>query len=121
MALVGGEGLLDMKMKFNLSNIRNLAAQGRLAFKRHTFLRMHQRKISVTEIQEALEKASTIVEEYPNDYPLPSCLILGYTQYKKALHIVAALDLRERMMWVITVYEPSGDIWEKDFTRRRKR
>jgi len=32
-----------------------------------------------------------------------------------------ALDLEERMIWVITAYEPSIEMWEEGFRRRVKR
>jgi hypothetical protein len=62
----------------DIETIRKLATQDRIAFKRHTLLRMHQRKILADEVKQALQTAQ-IIEKYPSDHPLPSCLILGYT------------------------------------------
>jgi hypothetical protein len=43
-------------------------------------------------VDEALEvlHAGEIIEEYPDDTPYPSCLILGRTASGRSLHIVCA-------------------------------
>ena len=96
--------------------LRELARSDKIAFKKHALLRMHQRGISAEEIKEALMEG----EEYPEDKPLPSFLVLGYAG-ERPLHVVVALDLEERMIWVITAYEPSIEMWEEGFRRRVKR
>ena len=44
-----------------------------------------------------------VVETYEADEPLPSCLILGYTQNNRPIHAAIAPDEAEEMLWVITV------------------
>lgn len=61
-----------------------------------------------------------IVEEYSDDKPFPGFLILGYGN-ERPLHAVISYDLEFEMIYVITLYEPSIGLWEKDFTKRRKR
>ena len=53
----------------------------------HAIQRMIQRDISFTDIDEASEKLE-LVEEYPDPTPHPSCLVLGFTNKKRPLHIV---------------------------------
>ena len=67
--------------------IRKLAGNDRIAFKKPTALRMHQRGISSEEVKEALQNCK-IIESYPNDYPFPSGLVVGYTGKKRAIHAV---------------------------------
>ena len=102
-----------------VEKIRELAALSQMAFKKHTVLRMHQRQISGNDTKETLEKCK-IIEEYPDDYPLPSCLVLGYTKMRRPIHAVVAIDEEEPILWVITVYEPDLSEWEEGFERRRK-
>ena len=45
-----------------------------------------------------------IIEQYPTDYPFPSCLVLGYTKTGKALHVVCGSNGVE--LWLITAYIP---------------
>lgn len=57
-----------------------------------------------------------IIEEYPDDTPYPSCLILGYTMKNEPLHIVVAYALKIR---VITAYLPNENKWI-EYKKRRK-
>jgi len=58
-----------------------------------------------------------IIEQYPADYPFPSCLVLGHTKAGKALHIVCGSN--ETELWLITAYIPSLADWTEDFKQRR--
>jgi uncharacterized protein DUF4258 len=76
--------------------------------------------ISVKELLEALDSGE-IIEEYADDQPYPSCLILGQTSMKRALHIVCAPVLAEKRLIIITTYQPDPARWEADFKRRKTR
>ncbi len=58
-----------------------------------------------------------IIEDYPDDYPLPSRLMLGWID-SRPLHVVAAHRPRTGEEVIITTYEPDPDTWSKDFRRR---
>jgi hypothetical protein len=68
--------------------------------------------------QEAVE--CTIVEEYPDDLPYPSVLVLGRTEEERPVHVVCAYVPEEDRLIVITVYEPDPSRWEEGFQQRRK-
>jgi hypothetical protein len=78
--------------------------------------KFRQRKIEIRELEEAIF-AGQIIEEYPADPRGPSCLILGYTQGNRPLHIVCGI-IREELL-VITAYEPSLEEWKTDWRTRR--
>ncbi len=59
------------------------------------------------------------IEEYPDDHPYPSRLVLGWCE-KNPLHIVLADNMEEHTIIIITVYEPDPDLWEKGFERRKE-
>ena len=59
-----------------------------------------------------------VVEEYPDDNPYPSCLLLGWIG-KRPLHIVIAENSDPRETIVITVYEPDSGKWMPGFMRRK--
>lgn len=99
--------------------IRNLAERDRIAFKKHSLLRMHQRRMVVDEVREALTKGE-VIETYEKDKPLPSYLVLGYSKRNRAIHTVIGMDEVQEMLWVITVYEPSIEEWKAGFMSRRK-
>lgn len=48
-----------------------------------------------------------IIEQYPDDYPYPSCLILGMSIEDKYLHVV--IGNHESDLFLITAYFPSFD------------
>ena len=102
-----------------LSTIRRLAERDKIAIKKHSALRMHQRGITIGEVRDALTSAE-IVEEYREDYPYPSFLILGYTRTKRPIHAVVVIEPFGEVIWVITAYEPDTKEWESNFRRRKR-
>jgi hypothetical protein len=58
-----------------------------------------------------------VIEDYANDLPYPSRLILGWSE-RRPIHIVAAYDAVDQTEIVITVYEPDPTQWDKAFRRR---
>lgn len=71
------------------------------------------------EVYEAT-RACTIVEEYPDDRPYPSVLVLGRTGGGRPVHVVCAHAPEEDRLIVITVYEPDPNRWDEEFRQRRK-
>jgi len=83
----------------------------------HIIERIFRRGISTEDVVTALFNGE-IIEQYPDDYPFPSCLVLGHTNARKALHIVCGSN--EIELWLITAYFPSADEWTEDFKKRRQ-
>ena len=79
---------------------------------------MFQRNIAEEEVLEAIESGITI-EEYPNDYPYPSQLLLGQAR-GRPLHVVVGEDNRSGTLFVVTGYEPDLMEWEPGFRTRRR-
>ena len=75
-----------------------------------------ERNISDDEIKEAGRKA-TIIENYPDDKYSPSCLLLGFTQARRPLHIHVSLADVE-LLRIVTLYEPDPADWI-DYSQRR--
>ena len=61
-------------------------SQGEFELSRHAFRRAVERNISETEIRQAGTNAE-IIEDYPDDKYSPSCLLLGFTEEERPLHI----------------------------------
>jgi hypothetical protein len=70
------------------------------------------------QVREVLEKGERI-EDYPDDTPLPSYLMLA-TGAGRVLHVVAADNPEADETIVITTYEPDPDEWEPDYKTRKK-
>lgn len=76
-----------------------------------------KRGISRQDVKETMS-AGEIIEEYPEDYPLPSCLM--FYGNPKALHVVLSYNGENRTIYVITAYVPDLRHFEKDLKTRRK-
>jgi hypothetical protein len=59
------------------------------------------------------------IEDYPNDPMGHSCLMLGYGEGSRALHICCAP--KEDYLAVITAYVPERNEWSEDFRVRVRR
>ena len=66
----------------------------KIIYRFHAVQRMFERKITVEEVRYALE-AGEVIEEYSDDTPYPSCLILGCHR-GRAIHVVAANNSIDR-------------------------
>lgn len=82
----------------------------------HCLERMQERDISIADVEFCL-KTGEIIEDYPDDFPHPSCLIFGHTQENKILHIVVGSD--NSTLFFITAYFPDTDKFEKDLKTRK--
>lgn len=88
---------------------------GKIEFKQYEFSEhaLDQsiiRDISVAEIEQALLENALIIEDYPNDKYGPSCLILGYTDNNRPLHIQCSYASRP-LIKIITLYQPDSERW----------
>jgi hypothetical protein len=89
---------------------------GQFEFSRHAFKRAIERNISELEIRE-IGNHVKIIEEYPDDKYSPSCLLLGFTQNRRPLHLQISVEDSEYLK-IITIYEPDKAQWI-DFEKRR--
>lgn len=92
-----------------LAQVRTQLSAGEFDFTRHAVKRAVERNISVQEIVEAGATAEAI-EEYADDKYTPSCLLLGFTQAGKPLHLQVSLT-DTFLVRIITWYEPSEQEW----------
>jgi hypothetical protein len=99
-----------------IERIRIQLATGRYTLTRHALRRAVERNISERDIRESGSLAD-IIEEYPEDKYSPSCLLLGFTDLGRPLHLhVSRADVD--MVKIITLYEPQESEW-LDYTTRR--
>jgi len=94
---------------FSLDEIRQRLAGGRFEFSRHAFKRAVERNVSEREIREA-GRLATIIEDYPDDKYAPSCLLLGFGESGRPLHLQVSY-LESDVLKIITLYEPDPAEW----------
>lgn len=95
--------------------IKNFCAKGAVDWKTHALTRIAERGISQAEA-EAVLMSGEIIENYPNDYPYPSCLMIG--EGRKPLHVVCALSPTEVI--IVTAYYPNILKWNPDYKTRKE-
>jgi hypothetical protein len=99
-----------------IDEIREKIAVDAFEFSKHAVDQSIIRKISVSELREAVSNGE-IIEDYPDDKYGPSCLVHGKTAGGRAIHVQCSYPSRA-VMRVITVYEPDPERWI-DFKVRR--
>ncbi len=90
-----------------------------IVFSQHAFTRMFEREISPEVVKRAVQKGE-VIEDYPNDQPYPSVLLLSFED-GRALHIVAGVDEATSTCHIVTAYLPDPNLWSADFRTRRKK
>ncbi|MCC6764090.1 MAG: DUF4258 domain-containing protein [Deltaproteobacteria bacterium] len=78
---------------------------------------MFERGISPEDVRHVLDDGQ-VIEQYPDDTPYPSRLVLGW-RGDRPLHVVAADIPGGQEIIVVTVYEPDAIRWEAGFTKRK--
>lgn len=90
---------------------------GRVHWRMHVAQRMAERGIGRADVVDVL-RSGEIIEDYADDAPFPSALVLGFDG-DRPLHVVVALDAERGETYIITVYEPSPNRFEPDWRTRR--
>ena len=88
-----------------------------IKYSAHALQQLFLRNISTDDVEEVIRKGITVVE-YADDTPYPSFLLLGIIA-GRPIHVVAASN-DEGTCIIVTVYEPSLELWENDFRTRRR-
>lgn len=90
-------------------------------FTEHARREMESEPYGVIRVEDVVQclRTGEIIEEYPDDRPYPSCLILGRTVGGRPLHVVCAPVLSEQRLIIITTYQPDPDRWDPELRRRQ--
>ena len=90
-----------------------------VTFTRHAILRM--RAAALRERRStAFWRAVTSLSAIPTTSPYPSVLMLGGSE-ARPIHVVAAHNMAEDEIIIITVYRPDPERWDPEFRVRRRR
>ena len=102
------------------AEIRRCATNCR--FTDHARKEMEEEPLGHIHLEEVLQIIETgeIIEQYLDDTPYASCLLLGYTRSGRPLHLVCAPVSAEERLIVVTTYQPDPIRWELDLRRRKR-
>lgn len=102
--------------ELNLQDLQKICSLENIEITLHAAKRLAQRGILIDDILSCI-KTGEIIEQYPDDYPYSSCLILGKSSTNLILHVVVGSDLAT--LWIVTAYYPNSEKWESDFKTRK--
>lgn len=100
----------------DINQLRILCKQGKIRWTNHILVRLLERSIKQSDVENAIN-TGTVIEQYPDDYPHPSCLVLGFTIQRQLLHVVCGIA--QEHIYMITAYYPSPEKWAENATQRR--
>ena len=92
-------------------------AKRRILFLPHAIRQMSHpdRMISPREVERVL-LSGVVIEDYPTDPRGHSCLLVGFGDHGRAVHVVCSP--KDEYLAVITAYLPDPEQWSPDFRRR---
>lgn len=99
-----------------ITDLQKLCEDDAIRWTDHVMKRLLLRSISQADVLQAIHSGE-IIEDYPDDYPYPSCLLLGTDTSGSALHVCCGRGPGE--IWMITAYHPDPDEWETDLKTRK--
>ena len=107
-----------MPNQTNTLNLVRQSAAKRILYLPHAVRQMSRpdRMISMAEVRHVVENGK-LIEDYPEDVRGHSCLILGYGEGGRPIHVVCSP--KTEYLAVITAYIPSEQAWEDSFKKRK--
>ena len=101
----------------DIKEVKQIAKLSRIVLTEHARIRLIERSITIEDVVSYI-RSGEIIEQYENDKPFPSCLILGLAINSKYIHAVVSSD--GKFIHLITAYCPSEERWENDFKTRKE-
>lgn len=103
-------------MQPSIEEIQEKINQNNFELSKHAVDQSILRNIRIAEITEAIAQGK-VIENYPDDKYGASCLIAGFTEANRPLHIQCSHPSR-LLIKIITVYQPNPQRWNRNFTQR---
>ncbi len=101
-----------------IEELQKCCKQSKIKWYKHALQRMQERDISREDVKNCIMHGE-IIEDYPDDFPNPSCLIFGHTVINNIIHVVVSMD--NENIGIITAYFPNTDKFESDLKTRKGR
>lgn len=99
---------------FEISWIIEQVRKNKYYFSKHGDQERQNDNLLISEVEEAL-LSGRIIEQYPNTGRGESCLVVGFTEEGKPIHVVCGQ--RGKEMVVITVYIPTPPKFKTPYER----
>lgn len=83
----------------------------------HAVKRMLEKDVTTREVEQTIFYGE-VIQEYKDDKPFPSKLVLNFIG-KRPIHVVVAQNTETKECIVVTCYEPDIIIWTIDFKTKK--
>ena len=103
-------------MELDIDTLRALCNSGAVRWSFHASERIQQRGIFRDDVINAIQ-TGRIIEQYPDAYPFPACLVIGLNIKGIYIHVVCGYD--GDAVHIITAYYPTPDKFEDDLITRK--
>ncbi|MBS5385747.1 MAG: DUF4258 domain-containing protein [Clostridiales bacterium] len=101
----------------DINNLQEYFLKDTIVISAHAKNRCRERGIKQKDIRNCI-MTGEIIEQYPEDYPFPSCLVCGKSTDGRIIHVVISNEGEAGR--IITAYIPSLDKFERDLKTRRE-
>lgn len=101
----------------DIERLRSYYKEDKVFITQHASERCRQREINKKDIRYAVNNGK-IIEQYPDDFPFPSCLVFGVSANNKIVHVVMSDEGTGSR--IITAYYPDPNKWEENFKVRKE-
>lgn len=101
-----------------IEELQEFCEKSQIKWYKHALERMQERDISREDVKKCI-MGGEIIEDYPEDFPHPSCLVFGYTVDNRVIHVVVSKD--KECIGIITAYIPTTEKFEDDLKTRKER
>ncbi|MBR1737526.1 MAG: DUF4258 domain-containing protein [Firmicutes bacterium] len=101
----------------DINKLKKYFEENRVFVTEHAAESFRQRGIKIKDIRNAINNGE-IIEQYPNDFPFSSCLILGMDMQNNKIHI--CISDEGSMSRIITAYYPDKEKWSEDLRVRKE-
>ena len=98
--------------------IQGLCQNNSVLWSTHAVERLQLRGIKRDDVLHAIS-VGKIIEQYLDDHPYPSCLVLGIDLHEQILHIVCGSN--GNVVKIITAYHPTEDKFDKTGEFRKEK
>lgn len=104
-----------------LDTIREAFCTGRYLFTTTGLPKMLKLGLTQQHLEDAIcRDTPEIIEDYPEDERGPACLVLGWADLARPLHVVVGYGLLQDVeIETITVYEPDPRQWQNHRVRKK--
>ena len=104
--------------ELNLEALQKLCESGKLAWSVHAMERLQERGITTADVINVICHGE-IIEQYPDAFPYPACLILGNGLNELIVHVVCGSN--GAILKIITAYYPDDETFGKSGKIRKER